>query len=174
MANNIEIKARVDNLSQLAERVAAMAKEPAEEIYQDDTFFNCSQGRLKLRVLSEQNAELIFYRRQDQAGPKQSFYLRSATTQPTTMRESLTLAYGSVGRVIKKRTLYRIGRTRVHLDEVEKLGSFMELEVVMTEQDNDLDKAINEAKLLMESLNIHASQLIECAYIDLLANNHHD
>lgn len=174
MARNIEIKAKVNDLSRLEARVAGIAKGPPEEIFQDDTFFTCTNGRLKLRVFSEHDAELIFYRRTDQTGPKESFYLRSTTSEPSVMRESLELAYGTVGRVVKKRLLYCVGRTRVHLDEVQDLGSFMELEVVMSEQDESLEHAVDEAHMLMRRLEIDPSQLIECAYIDLLSKGDHD
>jgi predicted adenylyl cyclase CyaB len=83
------------------------------------------------------------------------------------LRESLSLAYGELGRVQKDRTLYLIGRTRVHLDDVAALGSFLELEVVLRD-DESAEKGVQEAKELMRTLNIDPQQLIDCAYIDLL------
>jgi predicted adenylyl cyclase CyaB len=80
----------------------------------------------------------------------------------------LSLAYGEVGRVIKQRTLYLLGRTRIHLDRVEGLGEFMELEVVLDEHETS-EHGISEAHRLMALLNIDASQLVETAYVDLLA-----
>jgi predicted adenylyl cyclase CyaB len=70
--------------------------------------------------------------------------------------------------VIKQRTLYLVGRTRIHLDRVEGLGEFMELEVVLDEQETS-EHGISEAHRLMALLNIDASQLVETAYVDLLA-----
>ena len=84
MARNVEIKARIDNVESLAPRVAAIATEGPVEIVQDDTFFRCDSGRLKVRVFSSESGELIFYRRPDAHGPKESFYLRSPTTAPMT------------------------------------------------------------------------------------------
>ena len=124
MARNIEIKARIDNIDALASKAAALADEGPIEISQDDTFFACEGGRLKLRALSETEGELIFYKRPDQAGPKESFYVRSRTSEPASLCEALSLAYGQAGRVRKRRTLYLVGRTRVHLDRVENLGRF--------------------------------------------------
>src|SRR5882672_1903459 len=117
MARNIEIKARVEDLDRLATRVTSFADEGPTEILQDDTFFKCDSGRLKLRSFSNGTGELIFYRRANQQGPKESFYIRSPTSAPDNLRESLALACGAVGRVRKHRTLYLIGRTRVHLDQ---------------------------------------------------------
>ena len=122
MARNIEIKARIESVSALAPKVSMLATEEPFEFAQDDTFFSCSSGRLKLRMLSKESGELIFYRRSDQTGPKESFYVISQTTSPDTLRDLLTLAYGQTGRVIKKRTVYMVGRTRVHLDRVQGLG----------------------------------------------------
>src|SRR5205085_2527184 len=131
MKRNIEIKARVEDLARLATKVAAIADAGPTEILQDDTFFKCDSGRLKLRSFPGGTGELIFYRRANQQGPKESFYLRSPTSAPDELRESLALAYGAVGRVKKRRTLFLVGRTRVHLDQVEALGEFLELEVVL-------------------------------------------
>jgi predicted adenylyl cyclase CyaB len=167
MARNVEIKARIENVSLIAPRVAALASEGPLEIAQDDTFFECSNGRLKLRAFSNDGGELIFYQRANKAGPKESFYLRSPTTAPESLREALTLAYGQVGRVRKYRTLFLVGRTRVHLDRVEDLGHFLELEVVLL-ADESAESGILEASQLMERLGIAPEQLIEGAYLDLM------
>lgn len=164
---NIEIKARIGNIDSLAAKAAELASGPAVKIKQDDTFFPCAAGRLKLRDFLDGSGELIFYRRANEQGPKESFYVRSSTSSPDSLRESLSLAYGELGRVQKDRTLYLIGRTRVHLDEVAALGSFLELEVVLRD-DESAEKGVQEAKELMRTLNIDPQQLIECAYIDLL------
>jgi adenylate cyclase class IV len=171
MALNIEIKARIPSVESLLQPAAAIATEDPVEIRQDDTFFRCEGGRLKLRAFSEDDGELIFYRRSDQAGPKQSFYLRSPTTTPAVLRESLALAYGVVGRVRKHRTLFMAGRTRIHLDRVEGLGDFLELEVVMSDRDGAAEFAAAEAEAvgLMGRLGIEAAQLIDVAYVDLAA-----
>src|SRR5690349_1994466 len=167
MARNVEIKARIENVGLIVPRVASLATSGPIEIAQDDTFFNCVNGRLKLRAFSNDAGELIFYRRANQTGPKESFYLRSPTSSPETLRESLSLAYGQIGRVRKYRTLFLVGRTRVHLDRVEGLGHFLELEVVLVD-DESAEQGIREASDLMAQLGIQPEQLIEGAYLDLL------
>lgn len=167
MARNIEIKAHVADLSAVAKAAERLGAEGPVEIIQDDSFFTCPNGRLKLRVFADGTGELIFYRRSDQAGPKESFYLRSRTPDPDVLRESLTLAYGAAGRVRKKRLLYMHGRTRIHLDDVQGLGAFVELEVVLREGEST-DDGVREAHRLMDGLSIAGSQLIEGAYVDLL------
>jgi predicted adenylyl cyclase CyaB len=169
MPRNIEIKARIDNIDCLAAKVAAIATEGPVEITQDDTFFHCEAGRLKLRVLSDHSGELIFYRRANMKAAKESFYVCSPTSAPATLRESLTLAYGQMGRVRKHRTLFLVGRTRVHLDRVEGLGHFLELEIVLADAE-PTEAGVREAHELMHELGVEPSQLIEGVYVDLLAS----
>ena len=168
MARNVEIKARIESIKALAQKVAPIADQGPTVIIQDDTFFRCESGRLKLRAFSSDEGELIFYRRANQHGPKESFYLRSPTSTPDILRESLSLAYGEVGRVRKHRTLFIVGRTRVHLDDVQDLGEFLELEVVL-EDNEPVEAGVREAHGLMSQLGVQPSQLIETAYVDLLS-----
>ena len=167
MARNIEIKAHVADMDALTARAAAIADSGPVEIAQDDTFFRCDNGRLKLRTYADGTGHLIFYRRPDQGGPKESFYVLAPTASPDALREALTLANGQAGRVIKHRTVFMVGRTRVHLDRVEGLGDFMELEVVLA-GDEPADLGVREAHELMARLQIPSDCLVECAYRDLL------
>jgi adenylate cyclase class IV len=166
MARNVEIKARISSVEALLPAASALASEGPQEIEQDDTFFPCPSGRLKLRDFLDGSGELIFYRRADRSGPKESFYLRSATSTPGILRDSLSLAYGQAGRVIKHRTLYVVGRTRIHLDRVQGLGHFLELEVVLGENEPS-ESGVVEAHDLMSRLGIHPHQLVEGAYVDM-------
>jgi predicted adenylyl cyclase CyaB len=168
MARNIEIKARIESVESLAPRVAALADQGPIEIMQDDTFFACDHGRLKLRAFPTGDGQLIYYRRPDQTGPKESFFVISPTRAPDSLREVLSLAYGPAGRVRKRRVLYLVGRTRVHLDRVEALGDFLELEVVLAEGEQS-ERGVEEARTLMAALGVNPGQLIEGAYVDLLA-----
>ena len=135
---------------------------------QDDTFFPCDRGRLKLRAFPAGDGQLIYYQRPDQTGPKESFFVISPTAAPDVLREALALAYGRAGRVRKRRILYLIGRTRVHLDRVEDLGDFLELEVVLTEGE-PAERGVEEARRLMAALGVDPGRPIEGAYVDLLA-----
>jgi predicted adenylyl cyclase CyaB len=167
MSRNIEIKARIDGADAWSAKIAALAGAGPVDIAQDDTFFRCDKARLKLRAFSDGTGELIYYRRADEYGPKESFYLRSPTSSPDSLRECLTLAYGQVGRVRKHRKLFLLGRTRIHLDAVDDLGDFLELEVVLAD-DEPVEAGVREAHGLMESLDIKSHQLIDEAYVDLL------
>jgi predicted adenylyl cyclase CyaB len=167
MATNIEIKARVHDPARLREQVAAISETAGERIPQEDIFFNSPHGRLKLRVLGDHEGQLIYYERPDSAGPKQSDYYVSRTQEPGTLRDVLARTYGVRGVVRKERWLYWIGTTRIHLDQVEGLGSFLEFEVVLSDgQSIEEGQAI--AATLLEKLDVAGSDLIDVAYIDLL------
>jgi predicted adenylyl cyclase CyaB len=172
MPRNVEIKARIESIPPLLSRLTAIATEGPTEIFQDDTFFACKDGRLKLRTFSDGSGELIFYRRADGSGPRESFYVRSPTHDPNALRETLSLAYGIVGRVLKQRILFLAGRTRVHLDCVQDLGTFLELEVVLRDREQP-DIGMREARDLMEWLGIDSGQIVERAYVDLLVDRTH-
>ena len=167
MPRNIEIKASIERIDDLLPKALAIADQGPVEIEQDDTFFRCDAGRLKLRTLSPSAGELIFYRRADQQGPKESFYQLTPTHEPDRLRETLSLAWGQIGRVQKKRTLVLVGRTRIHLDRVQGLGHFLELEVVL-EEDEPLEAGMQEANDIMAQLGVEPSRLIKGAYLDLL------
>ncbi|MEK7694013.1 MAG: class IV adenylate cyclase [Pseudomonadota bacterium] len=170
MARNIEIKARIACVEALIPRAAAVADHGPELIEQDDTFFPCPNGRLKLRAFSADQGQLIFYSRPDQTGPKESFYILSPTASPDTLRAALVSAHGERGRVRKVRTLFLVGRTRVHLDRVEGLGDFLELEVVLREGE-PAEAGVAEAHGLMARLGVSHDALIEGAYVDLLTSD---
>jgi predicted adenylyl cyclase CyaB len=171
MPRNIEIKARISSVEELLPKVRLMAERGPWEIRQDDHYFACAGGRLKLRVDAEGAGELIYYRRSDQLSPRPSFYLRSAIPDPDTLRELLAQAFGEVGRIEKRRTLFLRGRTRIHLDQVKGLGHFLELEVVLAE-DEPLAQATIEANELLKQLGLDPSQRIAGSYLDLLAEQH--
>jgi predicted adenylyl cyclase CyaB len=167
MTKNIEIKARIASVESMLPIVVKLADQGPIEFVQDDQFFPCPNGRLKLRAFSEHDGQLIFYQRPNDAGPKTSFYVISPTASPNTLRQALSLAYGEGGRVSKIRTLFLVGRTRIHLDKVEGLGDFLELEVVL-DKDEPHEAGVKIANELLIKLGIAQDQLIEEAYVDLL------
>ena len=167
MPSNIEIKARVGDFDRLLKRAEELSDTPLQVIHQEDTFFNAEKGRLKLRVLAPDRAQLIYYLRSDQEGPKRSDYHIFETPDTENLKRVLEAAYGVRGWVKKTRYLYMVGQTRVHVDDVEGLGQFMELEVVMQAGQNDAEgQAIAEG--LMTSLGVEREDLIEGAYMDML------
>lgn len=168
MARNIEIKARLDDRAAVEARARALATAPVQDLAQDDSFFHCARGRLKLRQFADGSAELIAYTRPDAEGPKTSTYVRTPVADPEGLRTALAAACGLAGRVRKQRRLVLVGRTRVHLDRVEGLGDYLELEVVLRDDEPECD-GIDEAEALMVTLGIRPDRLVQGAYLDLLA-----
>jgi predicted adenylyl cyclase CyaB len=166
LPSNIEIKARARNFEEIKFRAEKLSDEPVQIILQVDTFFNTPQGRLKLRVLND-HAELIYYTRPDQDGPKRSDYHITRSSDPENLKHVLDLAFGIRGTVKKTRYLYLVGQTRVHLDDVEGLGQFMELEIVLQEGQSDAEGQ-KIAEDLMSALGVERGDLIDGAYMDLL------
>jgi predicted adenylyl cyclase CyaB len=169
MPTNIEIKAWVSDLPRLRVAIETLSDTPAEILDQEDIFFQVPTGRLKLRILGADSGELILYHREDAPGPKPSRYQIAPTSDPTALKAILTSVLGAIGVVRKRRRLYWIGQTRAHLDDVEGLGQFVELEVVLRPEQSE-DEGVRIARHLMDRLGIAGDQLVEGAYIDLLAD----
>lgn len=169
MARNVEIKARLPDAQADRIRRRALARSPVapEVLHQTDTFYATPSGRLKLRRLHDGRAELVAYDRPDATGPALSAYDRVACDDPDALHAVLARTLGVRGVVEKRREVVLLGQTRVHLDDVKGLGRFLELEVVLREdQSPEEGRAI--AVALMELLGIAPESLVECAYIDLL------
>jgi predicted adenylyl cyclase CyaB len=170
MARNVEIKARLPDPQPVAAVVESISGGPGVVIEQEDVFFRCDSGRLKLRTFADGTGELIHYHRPDVSGPKTSDYVISKTRDPSGLRTVLERALGIVAVVRKTRRLFLAGRTRIHLDSVEGLGSFLELEVVLGEGES-LSSGEREAARLMSRLGIERESLVSGAYADLLAQS---
>jgi phosphinothricin acetyltransferase len=168
MPRNIEIKARVADESRLRRRIEALCSAAPERLVQHDTFYRGARGRLKLRRFADGSAELIHYERADATGPRSSVYSRCAVDEPDALAVVLERAFGVLGVVRKERLLYLAGETRVHLDRVDGLGTFVELEVVLAPEQTEA-YGRGRASELMGELGIEATDLVAAAYVDLLA-----
>ena len=164
---NVEIKARVSNQDHTESIAAKIADSGPVIIEQDDTFFNCSKGRLKLRRFSDTKAELIYYNRDSGPEPTQCNYSILKTTDPALIHRILSEALGIRGIIRKIRSLYMLGSTRIHFDDVTGLGRFVEIEVVLT-PGQTTSEGMDIAQSLMKQLEISENQLIGAAYIDML------
>jgi len=167
VAANIEIKARLPDWDQARSVAESLSDRPLQIIPQRDIFFDVPKGRLKLRVLAPDRGQLVYYEREDAAGPRQSDYLIAPTADPVSLESLLSASLGVRGVVAKVRFLYIVGNTRVHLDQVEGLGHFLELESVLG-PGNDATDAERAVSALMREFGIVEDDLIDVAYIDLL------
>ena len=164
---NVELKARIAALEAaraVAQRVATETQTTQEQV---DTYFVCSQGRLKLREIRGQSAELIGYVRPDQHGPRTSRYTIVRIADPAALRGCLADTLGIRTVVRKVREIYLHHNVRIHLDRVERLGEFLEFEAVL-----DPDVAASEGQRqvawLSEQFGIAARHVVAGSYVDLL------
>ncbi|MFT5089253.1 MAG: adenylate cyclase class 2 [Candidatus Latescibacterota bacterium] len=164
---NIEIKARYDHVERAEENLNAIGAGPAGTFHQRDTYFHVGEGRLKLRELGPDDGHLIFYRREDLAGPKRSDYEIAKTEDPQAMRQMLSQIMGIWVEVEKTRQVWLWENVRIHLDEVKGLGQFVELEAVTEEQ--GVEESHRRVETLMRALEITNDQLVEGSYGDMLA-----
>lgn len=166
MPRNIEIKVRVDDLDALRRRAHALADGPEVLIEQDDTFYPVAQGRLKLRRFADGTGELIHYERPDAEHARASDYVRVPTATPDDLHQALARGLGLLGRVRKQRWLLLAGQTRIHLDRVDGLGDFAELEVVLRDGQTDAEGAAI-AEALIDRLGLAEAGRLTGAYLDL-------
>jgi len=167
MPSNIEIKARLPAPAATRALAASISDTPPETLRQRDTFFRCDNGRLKLRELGSGVAELIAYTRPDTPGAKQSDYEITPVADPESLKAVLSHALGVTHVVEKTRVLLRVGQTRVHLDSVDGLGDFLELEVVLRPGQTAAEGQAIAADL-MRRLGVRDADLCPGAYADMV------
>lgn len=166
MARNIEIKARVRDFPAARLLAESVSDSPGILLKQQDTFYNLSSGKLKLREVHPGGAELIFYQRSESVEPRLSEYLRTKVQDPDSMNKLLSLSLGACGQVRKERWLYLVGQTRIHVDRVESLGDFLELEYVLREGEPEAAgrRMVTD---LISRFRIQQEDLITRSYVDL-------
>ena len=164
---NIEIKARCTDPGAVRRRLAQLGIPLACRMRQVDTYFTVPHGRLKLREIDGGEAQLIQYHRPDSTDARASDYVIVPVPVPASLTEALARALGVRTVVDKQRELYLWRHTRIHLDEVAGLGSFLELETVVTDQTHD--EAERECREVQAALEIREEGLVAGSYSDLLA-----
>ena len=164
---NIELKARDPDPGRTLELALGLGAEDRGPISQRDTYFTGARGRLKLREQDPGPAELIQYRRPDEVCVHTSEYRRVPVAEPEALREALDAAHGTLVVVDKRRRLLMWEGVRIHLDEVEGLGSFLELEAVAAER-SDLSHERAKVERLRAELRIADADLVAQSYSDLL------
>jgi adenylate cyclase class IV len=167
VGRNVEIKARVADLDSIRRTARSLSSAPSDILKQADTFFVVPRGRLKVREFADGSGELIRYDRPDQSGPKESRYTRIPCPDARSLSDIVSQTLPVRGTVVKRREVFRIGATRLHLDQVEGLGDFLELEVVLTEGQT-VAQGQQVADQLIRALQIPETAFVAAAYIDLL------
>jgi homotetrameric cytidine deaminase len=167
---NVELKARDPDPARSLERALGLGAQDQGEIRQRDTYFARARGRVKLRELEGPEgaaAELIQYSREDSTEARTSSYRRVPIGEAPALREALDGAYGTLVTVTKLRRLLLWDGVRIHLDEVEGLGSYLELEAV-AEPGSDLTGEREKVERLRAELGVEDGDLVATSYSDLL------
>lgn len=167
---NLELKVRVRDLSALRRRARALGARLKERMRQTDTYFPHPAGRLKVREINGKRAEAIFYLRQNIIGSKVSHF----TVVPLTasagriLIAAFTKLFGVWVVIHKQRELWLYRHTRIHLDTVRQLGTFLELETMLT----GISPAVGrkEHQEVIQRLGLRPFPIIAGSYSDLLSS----
>ena len=163
---NLELKARCADLAAVRSIVQQLCGRDALLELQTDTYFQVPNGRLKLREIRGQPAVLIAYQRPNQSELRASDYHLVPVSEPALLKVALIGALALRGVVTKRREIYFWQNVRIHLDEVENLGTFVEFEAVLGPDDGD---AVSRQRLdeLVKALRLELSQFVAGSYSGL-------
>lgn len=164
---NIEIKARTAHAANIRTFLLNNGADFRGTDLQTDTYFNVPNGRLKLREGNIEN-NLIWYLRPDQQGPKQSDFQLVKVPDAAGLKTMLTSAMGVKVVVRKKREIYFIENVKFHLDELEGLGQFVEIEASNKNHPLPVEQLHEQCNYYMRAFGIESADLLECSYSDLM------
>ncbi len=133
---------------------------------QVDTYFKVPLGRLKMREITGARAQLIYYRRDESRSRMDCAYQIATVSDPSGLRAVLTSALGLDVRVAKRREVYWLEGIKINLDEVERLGCFIEFEARVREGEHR--SAVRRVKDLMRHFGIEDEDALKCSYADMI------
>lgn len=165
MPTNLEFKAHYPSIEQGSLIASRFIKREPELLLQVDTYFNVREGRLKLREKDLDEAELIYYLRNDVKSDKFSDYSIVPVHDVDGLKQLLARLWGVKVVVNKKRLLYLYENARIHLDAVEGLGTFIEFEVLMTRGKSQASRLMRR---LREMFGIADDAVVAGSYSDLI------
>jgi homotetrameric cytidine deaminase len=163
---NVELKSSDPDPARTLELALKLGASDEGEIAQRDTYFGGSRARVKLREQTPGEDELIAYRRPDGDDAKGSDYLRVPVPDAAALKEALDASYGTKVVVTKRRHLLLWQNVRIHLDEVEGLGRYIELEGLVDGGDDG--PARERVERMRRQLEIDDANLVAGSYSDLL------
>lgn len=164
---NVEIKARCSNPEFARNYLLSHDADFKGTDEQTDTYFNVTNGRLKLREGNIEN-NLIFYERHNQSGPKNSKFNLVKVEDAQGLKDVLTKSNGVKAIVKKIREIYYIRNVKFHIDEVPGLGSFIEIEAGDILTDLSQEELKSQCDFYMKELRIKQEDLVEISYSDML------
>ena len=165
--SNIEIKASSVNHAGIREILKSKNAEFKGVDHQVDIYFNVKSGRLKLREGNIEN-HLIHYNRENKSGPKQSDLILYKPTPGSNLKEILIKALGILVVVEKRREIYFIDNVKFHLDEVNGLGTFVEIEAIDSVGSMEKEKLFKQCNYYCKLFKINNEDLVAESYSDML------
>ncbi|HOX10845.1 MAG TPA: class IV adenylate cyclase [Candidatus Moranbacteria bacterium] len=164
---NIEVKVKIGNFKKIVSILKSNGAKRGGIFHQVDTYYNCKNGRLKLREINENKSEIIFYIRPNHEENKVSEYnvLKIDKKKLKETKLFLSQAFGEKVIVEKEREIWILKNTRIHLDKVKKAGSFLELETVVK---GKLEKFQTEYAEVYKMLELEKYTKIKNSYSDIL------
>ena len=164
---NIEIKARCSDINRARDICRSQHTQHEGLLHQVDTYYTTKHGRLKLREINGEQAQLIPYLKDYQTGPMRSQFSVIPVTELSIVKPLLEQLLGVIGVIDKQREVFLLDNVRVHLDHVVNLGSFIEFEAVY-DSDDALTRQQETAKVraLMQTFSIREADLLDRSYID--------
>jgi predicted adenylyl cyclase CyaB len=166
---NIEIKIRVKNPDRIKAALSHLKHQFVGCDHQVDTYFKTAEGRLKLRESSLSEPHLIIYLRKDTSGPRSSLYQKLAVEDASGVKSLLTQMLGVHTVVDKRRKIYLYENVRIHIDEVEQLGNFLEFEAVLGERFRDRAAEKEKIFMLMAKFGLKDEDVVSKSYENLMA-----
>tara|TARA_Y100000310_G_C20225252_1_gene597616 strand:- start:35 stop:556 length:522 start_codon:yes stop_codon:yes gene_type:complete len=164
---NVEIKAKCDYPGEIKYLLMSENADFKGLDHQIDTYFKVKNGRLKLREGNIENY-LIYYNREDKAGPKESRVTLYKTKPGSGLKQILTDALGELIVVDKERQIYFIDNIKFHIDKVKDLGGFVEIEAIDETGKVGREQLLRQCNHYLRLFKIKESDLINCSYSDLL------
>jgi adenylate cyclase class IV len=160
---NIELKARDPDPSASLAVCRTLRAEDRGTIAQRDTYFEVAHGGLKLREEMPGRPHLIQFERASEPQQRESRYRIVEVSDGAALCAALAAAIGIRGVVVKRRHLLLWQSVRIHLDEVEQLGTFIEFEAVAP-PDSDLTHEHRLVAELRDVLGITDERLVALGY----------
>jgi adenylate cyclase class 2 len=164
---NVEIKAICHDPSFVRSYLVHHAAISKGIDQQTDTYFNVNAGRLKLREGTIEN-NLIFYKRANQHGPKSSQFHLVKIEDAKGLKEALERSCGIKMIVRKRREIYYIDNVKFHIDEVPRLGSFIEIEAGNILANKTEAELLDQCNYYLKEFGVKEDDLIAGSYSDML------
>lgn len=169
MSRNLEIKVKLRDFRGAEILAESFCKGKSSQRFkqkQEDIYYEVNKGRLKLRIINGKTGNLIHYFRSDKTRKRVSTYTIAETDTPKNLKKIFNSLFKELIVVKKTREVFISGNVRIHLDKVERLGNYLEFEIIINSE-----KSGNATmKKLIKHFGLDEKQFIKVSYSDLLLN----